>query len=170
MADSKANSLDGLMQAYNQAISGGFAAANEGIAQTGAAVKLVNDAIQTERNEYGKAMEQAATHARNRSENFVGVMQGMASVPPSPTPSFSPEMKESVNKLIEGEMAFYQALTKGWMDYLAGVESRRNAATRAMLETNARVAESGQAAVKNAAKYGEAFIDWSMEAAKVTKS
>ena len=170
MAGSKANSLDGLMQAYNQAISGGFAAANEGMAQTGAAVKLVNDAIQTERNEYGKAMEQAASHTRSRNENFVGVMQSMASVPPSATPAFSPEIKESVNKLIEGEMAFYQAWTKGWMDYLAGVESRRNAATRTLLENNARAVASGQEAAKSAVKYGEAFIDWSMEAAKATRS
>ena len=67
-------------------------------------------------------------------------------------------------------MAFYQAWTKGWMDYLSGAEARRSAAAQVMLESNAKVVESGQEAMKSAAKYGEALLDWSMESAKGMKS
>ena len=165
MAGTTTNSAGELMQAYSQAVSSGFAAADAGMAQTTTAVKLVTDAIQSERDEYGKVMEQAAAHARARGENFAGAVQSMAATPP-----FTPEAKDSISKLIEGEMAFYQAWTKGWMDYLAGVEARRNAAAKAMLESNAKAVASGQDAMKSAAKYGEAFIDWSMGAARGMKS
>ena len=42
-------------------------------------------------------------------------------MPVSGAPSFTPEAKESVSKLIEDETAFYQAFTKSWIDYLAGM-------------------------------------------------
>jgi predicted Ser/Thr protein kinase len=90
-------------------------------------------------------------------------------MPTSGTPPFTAEAKESVNKLIEGEMAFYQAWTKSWMDYLSGVEVRRNAAAKAVLESNAKMIQSGQEVIESAVKYGESFIDWSMETAKGMK-
>ena len=170
MADTATKSAEELAQAYNRAIASGFAVADAGIAQTTASVKLVTDAIQTERDEYGKVAEQALGHVRSRGENVAGVMQSVASIPASGVPSFTPEVKESVNKLIEGEMAFYQAWTKSWMDYLAGIEERRVAAAKSMLEGNAKVVECGQEAVRSAVKYGEAFVDWSQETAKGMKS
>ena len=170
MADKATKSAEELAQAYNKAIASGFAVADAGIAQTTAAVKMFTDAVQTERDEYGKAIEQAVTHARARSESLASVMQSMTAIPKSGAPAFTPEAKESVNKLVESEMAFYQAWTKGWMDYLSGAEARRSAAAQAMLESNAKLVESGQEAMKSAAKYGEALMDWSMESAKGMKS
>ena len=170
MADKASKNPEELMQAYNKAIASGFAVADAGIAQTTAAVKMFTDAVQTERDEYGKAVEQVVSHARTRGENLASVMQSMTVAPKSGSTPFGPEAKESVNKLIEGEVAFYQTWTKGWMDYLSGVEARRSAAAQAMLESNAKVAESGQEAMKSAAKYGEALMDWSMESAKGMKS
>ena len=170
MADKATRSAEELAQAYNKAIASGFAVADAGIAQTTAAVKMFADTVQTERDEYGKAIEQAVTHARARGENLAGMMQSMTAIPKSGVFAFTSEAKESVNKLVESEMAFYHAWTKGWMDYLSGVEARRSAAVQAMLESNAKLAESGQEAMKSAAKYGEALMDWSMESAKGMKS
>ena len=170
MADKATRSAEELAQAYKKAIASGFAVADAGIAQTTAAVKMFTDVVQTERDEYGKAVEQAVTHARARGENLAGVMQNMTATPRSGASAFTPEAREAVNKLVEGEMAFYQAWTKGWMDYLSGIEARRSAAAQAMLESNAKVVESGQEAMKSAAKYGEALMDWSMESAKGMKS
>ena len=170
MASTAPNSTDELMQAYNQAISTGFSAADAGITQATAAVKMFTDAAQTERDEYSKVVEQAVGHTRTRGENFAGAMQTIAATPISGAPSFTPEAKDSINKIIESEMAFYQAWTKSWMDYFAGAESRRNAAAKVMLENNSKTIESGQEAVKSAVKYGEAFIDWSMEAPKGMKT
>ena len=170
MADKETKSADELAQAYKKAIASGFAVADASIAQSSAAVKMFSDAMQTERNEYGKAVEQVVGHARTRGENLASVMQGMTTAPSSGATPFGPDAKESVGKLIEGEMAFYQAWTKGWMDYLSGAEARRSAAAQAMLESNAKVVASGQEAMKSAAKYGEALVDWSMESAKGMKS
>ncbi len=170
MAGTATKSAEELVQAYNQAISNGFAAADAGIAQTTTSVKVATDAIQTERDEYGKVVEQAVGHVRTRGENIAGVMQSFATVPMNGAPAFTPETKESVNKLIEGELAFYQAWTKSWMDYLAGIEERRIAAAKAMLDGNAQVMERSQEAVRSAVKYGEAFVEWSQETAKGKKS
>ena len=170
MASTAPNSAEELTQAYNQAISSGFTAADAGITQTTAAVKMYTGAAQAERDEYGKVVEQAVGHARTRGENLASAVQAMATAPNSGASPFAPEVKESVNKIIESEMAFYQAWTKSWMDYAAGVESRRNAAAKVMLDNNAKTIESGQEAVKSAVKYGEAFIDWSMEAPKGMKT
>lgn len=149
-----------LMEAYNQAVSSAFRAADAGIAQSAAAVKVFSEAAEAERRELGKMAAQAADCAHTRSENLTTAMQGMM------TPSFpaSAEAKESIGKIIEGEMAFYQSLTKSWIDYLTGFESRRNAVAKAVIEGGASAIESGQAAVKSAAKYGEAFLDWSFSA------
>jgi len=170
MADKATKSAEELAQAYNKAIASGFAVADAGIAQTTAAVKMFTDAVQTERDEYGKAVEQAVTHARARGENLVSMMQSMTAIPKSGAPAFTSEAKESVNKLIESEMAFYQAWTKSWIDYLSGAEARRSAAAQAMLESNSKVIECSQEAMKSAAKYGEALMDWSMESANGMKS
>ncbi len=181
MADTVTNPAQELVKAYNKAISSSFAAADAGFAQTSAAVnasfaqtsaavKLLTGSAQAERDEYGKVMDKAASHARARGENIAAAMQGMAAMPVSTAPSFTPEAKDALNKLIEGEMTFYQAWTKSWMDYLSGAEARRSAAVKTMLENSAGAMESSQEVVKSAVKCGEAFIDWSMETAKVTKS
>ena len=170
MADAASNGAEELAQAYNQAISSGFAIADAGMAQTAASVKIITDAIQTERDEYGKAVEKAAGQARARGENFVGVMQSATAAPAPGTPAFTQEARESFTKLVEGEMAFYQAWGKGWTDYFAGVEQRRSAAAKAMLQSNAKMVEAGQEAMKSAAKFGEALFDWSAKNAKGANS
>ena len=170
MADKAPSSAEALTQAYNQAIASGFAVADAGMAQTTANVKVIADAIQAERDEYGKAVESAAIHIRTRGENVARVMQGMAAAPGADMADYTAKAKESVGKLIEGEMAFYQAWAKGWTDYLAAAEERRKAAAQAMLAGNARVIDAGQEAVNSAAKYGEALVDWSLDNAEGMKS
>ena len=170
MATTDTNSAEELVQAYNQAISSSFAAVDAGMAQATAAAKVVTEAVQTERDQYGKVVEQAAGHARARGENAVGVMQSMAGIPATGATTYADEAKKSVSKLIEGEMAFYQAWTKGWMDYLTGIEERRSAASKAVLESNVKMLESSQEVAKSAAKYGEALMQWSLDNAKGTKS
>lgn len=170
MADKAPNSAEALTQAYNQAIASGFAIADAGMAQTTANVKAMADAVQAERDEYGKAVENAAGHIRTRGENVASVMQGMSAAPGTDMAAYTAKARESVSKLIEGEMAFYQAWTAGWTDYVAAAEERRKAAAQAMQEGNARMIEAGQVAMQSAAKYGEAFIDWSLDNAKGTKS
>ena len=170
MASTATKSAEELAQAYNQAISSSFAVADAGFAQSTATVKIATDAVQTERVEYGKVVEQALGHVRSRGENITAVMQSFAAIPMNGAPAYTPEVKESVNKLIEGEMAFYQAWTKSWMDYLSGIEQRRGAAAKAMVESNAKVVECSQEAVRSAVKYGEAFVEWSQESANGMKS
>ena len=121
MASTATKSAEELIQAYNQAVSSSFAARDAGMAQTTAAIKTFTEALRTERDEYGKAVEKSVGHARTRGENLAGVMQSMAAMPVSGAPSFTPEAKESVSKLIEDETAFYQVFTKSWIDYLAGM-------------------------------------------------
>lgn len=154
MADKAPNSAEALTQAYNQAIASGFAIADAGMAQATANVKAMADAVQAERDEYGKAVEQAASHARIRGENIASVMQGMSTAPGADMDAYAAKAKESVSKLIEGEMAFYEAWTAGWTEYVAASEERRKAAAQAMQEGNARMIEAGQEAMKSAAKYG----------------
>lgn len=170
MAGTATKSAEELVQAYNQAISSSFAVADAGIAQSTATAKMAADAVQKERDEYGKVVEQALGHVRARGENMAAVVQGFAAIPMNAAPAFTPEVKESVNRLIEGEMAFYQAWTQGWMDYLAGFEERRTAADKAMVESNAKVVESSQEAVRSAVQYGGAFVDWCQESANGMKS
>ncbi len=170
MAGTAKKSAEELIQAYNQAVSSSFAAADDGIAQTTATIKKFTEALQTERDEYGKAVEKSVSHARTRSENLVGAMQNMVAMPVAGAPSFTPEAKESVSKLIEGEMAFFQAFTKSWIDYLAGIEAHRSAAAQAMLESNVKMVESGQEVMKSAVRYGEACMEWTLETANGMKS
>jgi hypothetical protein len=178
MADKATTGVEGLVQAYNQTISNSIAAVDAGMEQASATVKLMSDAVQKERTEYGKVWDQAGSHARKRNENitsiFPTVFQGMAASPaagmPGFIPGFSPEAKESMNKIIESEMAFYEVWTKSWMEYLAQMEARRSAASQALLESNSKAIASSHEAMKSAVKYGEAIIDWSLEAAKAPKS
>ena len=167
MADNGTNKVEELVQAYNQAVSSGIAAMDAGMAQTTAAVKLMTNALQTERTEYGKVWEAATSQARRRNEDliamFPNILQGMTAAPGA-------EAKESVNNFVESDIAFSQAWMKGWMVYLSGLEIRSSAATQALLEGNAKTVTSGHEAVKSAVKYGEAIIDWSLESAKGTKS
>ena len=167
MAGTTTKSAEELVQAYNKAMSSGLGAMDAGMAQTTAAVKLITDAVQAERTEFSKVWEKAADQSRERTENltalFPTVFQGLATTPTAGIPAMSPGAKESVGKLIESEMAFYQAWTRAWMQYIAGVEERRSAAAKALLDSNAKTMESGQETIKHAVKYSEAFIDWSLE-------
>lgn len=169
MAGTATKSAEELVQAYNQAISSSFAVADAGIAQSTATVKMAADAVQAERNEYGKVVEQALGHVRARGENMAAVVQGFAAIPMNGAPAFTPEVKESVNKLIESEMAFYQAWTRSWMDYLAGFEERRAAAAKSMMESNETMVESSQEAVRSAVQYGGAFVEWCQESVQGMK-
>ena len=170
MAGTDTNSAQELIEAYNQAISSAFTVAGTNMTQATEAAKVVADAAQTERNEYGKTVEEAVGHSRKRGENIAGAMRSFTATPANGEPSFSPEAKESIDKLIQGEMDFYQSFTKSWTDYLTGLEERRSAAAKAMLEGNAKMIESGQEVAKSAAKYGEALMQWSLDNAKATKS
>ena len=174
MAEKETNKVEELVQVYNQAVSSGVAAIDAGMAQTTAATKLLTDAMQTERSEYGKVWEAAASQARKRNENLIGmfpnILQGMTAAPGAGIPTVSTEAKESVNSFIESEIAFSQAWMKSWMVYLSGLEIRSGAATQALLEGNAKTITSGHEAAKSAVKYGEAIIGWSLESAKTTKS
>ena len=175
MTEKANNGVEELVQAYNQAVSSGVAALDAGMAQSSAAAKVITDAMQAERTEYGKVWEQAAGHARKRGESitalFPKVFEGPAAAPgKAGMPTFSAEAKDSVNKIIENEMAFYQAWTKTWMDYFAGMDTRRSAATQALLEGNAKTITSTQDAMKSAVKYGEAIVDWSLDSLNATKS
>ena len=170
MADKANNGPEELMQAYNKAVASGFEVVNAGMAQSSSTLKSFTDAVETERDEYGKVVEQAASLARTRGESMISLMQNMSTVPGPGIPGFSEEARKSVSELIQGEITFSQNLAKTWMEYLTGVETRRNAAAREMLERNAKMMESGQEAVKSAAKYGEAVLDWTVENANGMKS
>ena len=66
MAGTDTNSAQELIEAYNQAISSAFTVAGTNMAQATEAAKVVADAAQTERNEYGKTVEEAIGHSRKR--------------------------------------------------------------------------------------------------------
>ena len=175
MADKNTPKVEELVEAYKEAVSSGIAAIDAGMAQTTAAVKHATDSMETERTEYGKVWERASSMARKRNENitamFPKVFDGMGAAQTAASmPTISAEAKESVNKIIESEMAFYQAWTKTWMDYLSGMETRRSAAALEVLESNAKAIASSQAALKNTVKFGETLIDWSLESVNATKS
>ena len=169
MAEKATNGTDDMVQAYNRAVESAVGAFDTGVAQTTATVKLLADAAEAERREYGKVLEQGAIQARKRGENLAAVLpvmfQGFAVKPGAAAPEIGPEVKESIGKLMEGETAFYQSLSQAWMQYVSGAEQRRSAAAKALMESNARVIESGQKAAKGAVEYGEAVFNWSVEAA-----
>ena len=174
MATTENRGTEELIQAYNRAISSGFAAMDAGMVQATAAVKAVTDAVEKERAEYGKVVEKTVSHARSRSENLVNMMpaifQAMTTIPAAGTPRVSAEDRESFGKFLESETAFYQSWTKDWVEYVAGMEERRSAAVKSLLEGNARAMASGQEVASSVAKCGEALLDWSLSTVTAAKS
>ena len=174
MADKATNGTEDLVQAYNKAIECAVGAMDAGVAQATSAVKLMNEAAETERKEFGKVLEQGTIQARKRSENMAvvlpGMFQGFAVKPGAATPEFgpqvfSPDVKESIGKLIESETAFYESMAQAWVQYITGFEQRRGAATKALMESNVKALESSQRAARGAVEYGEALFNWSLETA-----
>ena len=169
MADKAINGTDDLVQAYNRAIESAMGAFDTGFAQATSTAKLLADAAETERREFGKVLEQGTAQARVRSENMAAALpvmfQGPAVKPGAAAPQVAPEFTESIGKLINGEMVFYESLAQAWMQYVSGSEQRRSAASKALMESNAKVLESGQKATKGAVEYGEALFTWSVETA-----
>ena len=169
MADKATNGTEDLVQAYNRAVESAMGAFDASVAQANATVNLLAETAEAERREFGKALEQGASQARKRSENLAAVLpvmfQGFSVKPGAPAPEIGLEVKESAGRLMEGEAAFYQALSQVWMQYILDFEQRRSAATKTLMESNARVIESGQRAARGAAEYGQALFVWSAEAA-----
>ena len=169
MADKATNGTEDLVQAYNKAIECAVGAMDAGVAQATSAVKLMNEAAETERKEFGKVLEQGGIQARKRSENIAvvlpGMFQGFAVKPGAATPEIGPEVKESIGKLIESETAFYESMAQAWVQYITGFEQRRGAATKALMESNVKALESSQRAARGAVEYGEALFNWSLETA-----
>ena len=121
MADKATKSAEELAQAYNKAIASGFAVADAGIAQTTAAVKMFTDTVQTERDEYGKAVEQAAAHACARGENLASVMQSMTAAPKSGATPFTPRGQGGRQQAHRGRDGFLPGVDQG----LDGLPIRR---------------------------------------------
>ena len=169
MADKATNGTDDLVQAYNRAVESAVGAFDNSVAQAATTVKLLADTAEAERREFAKVLEQGTIQARKRSENLAAVLpamfQGFALKPGIAAPEIGPEVKESIGKLTEGETAFYESLSQAWMQYILDSEQRRSAATRALMESNAKVIESSQKAARGAVEYGEAVFSWSLEAA-----
>ena len=65
--------------------------------------------------------------------------------------------------------AYGNVVSSGFAAFNVGLQ-QNNALVNGMLETNAKLAEAGQEVVKSAIKYGEACMEWSMEASKGMKS
>lgn len=169
MADKATNGTDDLVQAYNRAVESAVSAFDTSIAQATTTVKLLADTAEAERREFAKALELGTIQARKRSENLASVLpvmfQGLAVKPGIAAPEIGPEVKESIGKMIEGETAFYESLSRAWMQYIFDSEQWRGAATKALMESNARVIESSQRAARGAVEYGEAVFSWSVETA-----
>ena len=173
MADKATNGTEDLVQAYNRAVESTIGAVDTSVAQTATTAKLLTDAAEAERQEFGKVLEQGAGQARKRSENlaavFPSLFQGMAVKPGSSATPFGPEVGESISKLVESEMAFYESWTQAWMLYMTGSEQRRSATAKAIMESNAKVVESSQSAAKGAVEYGGALFNWSVETVNAKK-
>ena len=169
MADKATNGTDDLVQAYNQAVESAVGAFDTSVAQATATMKLLADTAEAERREFAKVLEQGTIQARKRGENMAAVLpamfQGLAFKPGAAAPEISPEVKESIGKLIEGETAFYESLSHAWMQYISGAEQRRSAVSNALMENNASLIESSQKAARGTVEYGESVFNWSVEAA-----
>ena len=174
MADKATNGTEDLVQAYNKAVESTVGAVDTSVAQVTATAKLLTDAAEAERKEFGKVLEQGTGQARKRSENLAavwpGLFQGIAATPGSGATPFGPQVQESISKLVESEMAFYESWTQAWMQYMTGLEQRRSATAKGIMESNARVVESSQRAAKGAVEYGGALFNWSMETVNAKKS
>ena len=65
--------------------------------------------------------------------------------------------------------AYGDVVSSGFAAFNASLQ-QNNVLVNGMLETNVKLAEASQEVVKSAIKYGEAYVEWSMEAAKGMKS
>ena len=65
--------------------------------------------------------------------------------------------------------AYGDVVSSGFAAFNMGLQQNK-ALVNGMIETNAKLAEAGQEVVKSAIKCGEAYVEWSMEAAKGMKS
>ena len=169
MADKETNGTEELVQAYNKAVECAVSSMDAGVAQATSTVKLMNEAAENERREFGKVLEQGAIQSRKRSEELATVLpvmfQGFAVKPGTSAPEFGPEFQESVGKLIASERAFYESMAQAWVQYFTGAEQRRSTAAKALMDGNAKMLESSQRAARGAVEYGEALFNWSMETA-----
>ena len=65
--------------------------------------------------------------------------------------------------------AYGDVMSSGFAAFNVGLEQNK-ALVNGMIETNAKLAEASQEVMKSAIKYGEAYVEWSMETAKGMKS
>ena len=65
--------------------------------------------------------------------------------------------------------AYGDMVSSGFAAFNVGLQ-QNNALVNGMLETNVKLAEAGQEVVKSAIKYGETYMEWSLETANGTKS
>ena len=174
MATTEKKATEELMQAYNQAVSSGFAAMDAGLQQATSAAKTMTDAAEAERAEYGKVVQVAAAHSRTQAENLAtlvpDILRDMTTPPSFDGNSKGSSAKESIGKFIESETSFYKSWTQAWMDYLVGAEERRSAFAKSMLEGNVKAAASAQEAAIHAARFSEALFDWSTQSPTAAKS
>ena len=61
--------------------------------------------------------------------------------------------------------AYSDVMASGFAAFNTGLQ-QNNAFATGMMNTNVKMVESGQEFVKSAFKYGEAVVEWSMDAAK----
>ena len=77
MADKETIGTEELVQAYNKAVECAVSSMDAGVAQATSAVKLMNEAAENERKEFGKVLEQGAVQSRKRSEELATVLPGI---------------------------------------------------------------------------------------------
>ena len=65
--------------------------------------------------------------------------------------------------------AYGDVVSSGFAAFNVALQ-QNNAIAVGMMESNMKLVEAGQEVVKSAIKYGEAYMDWSMETAKGMKS
>ncbi len=65
--------------------------------------------------------------------------------------------------------AYGDVVSSGFAAFNVGLQ-QNNALVNGMLEANVKLAEASQEMMKSAIKCGEAYVEWSMEAAKGMKS
>ena len=65
--------------------------------------------------------------------------------------------------------AYGDMVSSGFAAFNLGLQQNK-ALVNGMIDTNVKLAEAGQEMVKSAIKYGETYMEWSMEGAKGTQS
>ena len=76
---------------------------------------------------------------------------------------------EIMNPTQELFKAYGDMVSSGFAAFNMGLQ-QNNALVNGMLETNVKLAEASQEVVKSAIKYGETYMEWSLETANGTKS